>query len=76
MEHVTQPKQSAVRPMRRAAKEVKDWSKIEQFLSHSHVGYLGLVDDEGTYVIPLNYVWHDGKVYFHGSKEGRKTDAL
>ncbi|WP_334314197.1 hypothetical protein [Aneurinibacillus sp. Ricciae_BoGa-3] len=53
MEHVTQPKHPDPRRMRRATKEVTDRSKIEAFLDQSHVGYLGLVDDEGTYVVPL-----------------------
>jgi nitroimidazol reductase NimA-like FMN-containing flavoprotein (pyridoxamine 5'-phosphate oxidase superfamily) len=40
------------------------------------VGYLGLFDEEGTYVVPLNFVWLDEKIYFHGSEQGRKIDAI
>lgn len=62
--------------MRREQKEVKDKSRIEQFLLKAPVGYLGLNDQEGTYVVPVNFVWKDEKIYFHGSEEGRKVDAI
>ncbi|RAL20851.1 pyridoxamine 5'-phosphate oxidase family protein [Thermoflavimicrobium daqui] len=65
-----------MRPLRRAMKEVTDSKRIEQLLERTRVGYLGLYDEEGTYVVPLNFVWWDGKIYFHGSHEGRKIDAL
>lgn len=62
--------------MRRILKEVKDENKINNLLSSAKVGYLGLQDEEGTYVVPLNFVWKDKKIYFHGSEQGRKTDAI
>lgn len=64
------------RPIRRKSKELKDEVKMKYLLNKSRVGYLGLADDEGTYVVPLNYVWYEDKIYFHGSNEGRKYDAL
>lgn len=64
------------RTMRRNFQEVKDQNKIHDLLSIAKVGYLGLADEEGTYVVPLNFVWKDGKIYFHGSQEGRKVDAI
>lgn len=63
-------------PMRRALKELKDEIKMNDFLSSAKVGYLGLHDQEGMYVVPLNFVWKDGKIYFHGSEQGRKADAI
>lgn len=62
--------------MRRTLKEVKDENKMNDLLSRAKVGYLGLNDDEGTYVVPLNFVWKDKKIYFHGSEQGRKADAI
>ncbi|WP_236619621.1 pyridoxamine 5'-phosphate oxidase family protein [Bacillus sp. 1NLA3E] len=64
------------RAMRRILKEVKDEGRINDLLSSEKVGYLGLNDDEGTYVVPLNFVWKDQKIYFHGSEQGRKADAM
>ncbi|WP_458413734.1 hypothetical protein ACNQFZ_02205 [Schinkia sp. CFF1] len=48
--------------MRRILKEVKDENKINNLLSSAKVGYLGLQDEEGTYVVPLNFVWKDKKI--------------
>lgn len=62
--------------MRRSLKEIKNDRKINDLLSTAKVGYLGLYDEEGTYVVPLNFVWKDQKIYFHGSEQGRKTDAI
>ncbi|HHY74754.1 MAG TPA: pyridoxamine 5'-phosphate oxidase family protein [Bacillus bacterium] len=62
--------------MRRTLKEIKDENRMNDLLSTAMVGYLGLHDEEGTYVVPLNYVWKDRKVYFHGSEQGRKADAI
>jgi nitroimidazol reductase NimA-like FMN-containing flavoprotein (pyridoxamine 5'-phosphate oxidase superfamily) len=62
--------------MRRKTKELTDKSKINELLSAQKVGYLGLFDEEGTYVVPLNFVWLDEKIYFHGSEQGRKIDAI
>ncbi|WP_027417223.1 pyridoxamine 5'-phosphate oxidase family protein [Aneurinibacillus terranovensis] len=65
-----------MRHMRRTVGEMNDPAEIEKFLHTARVGYLGLVDNEGTYVVPLNFVWHEGYLYFHGSQDGRKIDAL
>lgn len=64
------------RPLRRTAKKVDDPERIHSFLQKASVGYLGLVDEEGTYVVPLNFVWWNDRICFHGAEEGRKSDAL
>jgi nitroimidazol reductase NimA-like FMN-containing flavoprotein (pyridoxamine 5'-phosphate oxidase superfamily) len=64
------------RPIRRITKEITDIHEIEACLQIVRVGYLGLHDEEGCYVVPLNFVWHNGSLYFHGSHEGRKYDAI
>lgn len=64
------------RAIRRTMSELKDEEKINKLLSVAKVGYLGLSDEEGTYVVPLNYVWKDNNIYFHGSDKGRKVDAM
>lgn len=64
------------RPIRRTVNELTSQIEIETCLRTVRTGYLGLQDNEGMYVVPLNFVWHNGSLYFHGSSEGRKTDAL
>lgn len=35
-----------------------------------------LGDDDYPYAVPLNYVYHNEKVYFHSAKAGHKIDAI
>lgn len=62
--------------MRQITLECTDQGRIDEFLNVSKTGYLGLADDSYPYVVPLNYVWMDGTIYFHGASEGRKVDIL
>ncbi|NMD71721.1 pyridoxamine 5'-phosphate oxidase family protein [Bacillus sp. DNRA2] len=64
------------REIRRTSNTLNDEQKINDLLMRAKIGYLGLSDEEGTYVVPLNYVWKDQMIFFHSSDEGRKTDAL
>ncbi|MFA9458316.1 pyridoxamine 5'-phosphate oxidase family protein [Halalkalibacter sp. AB-rgal2] len=56
--------------------ECKDDKRIEQFLSETRTGYLGLTDGEVPYVVPLNFVMMKEAVYFHGAAHGRKIDLI
>jgi uncharacterized protein len=53
-----------------------DQEKINAFLQVSETGYLGVSQNNIPYVVPLNYVWFDGNIYFHGASEGKKMDIL
>jgi nitroimidazol reductase NimA-like FMN-containing flavoprotein (pyridoxamine 5'-phosphate oxidase superfamily) len=53
-----------------------DRQKIETFLLHSRTGVLGMVSDIFPYAVPLNYVWRNGSVYFHGMGSGKKETIL
>lgn len=47
------------------------------FLAHETVGHLATFDPSGyPYIVPLNYVYYHGKIYFHCALEGRKLDNL
>lgn len=35
-----------------------------------------LGDEDYPYAVPLSYVYHDGKIYFHSAKTGHKIDAI
>lgn len=56
--------------------ECTDQEKINRFLTKTRIGFLGLASRDMPYVVPLNYVWFDGKIYFHGAAEGRKVDVI
>ncbi|MDF2836509.1 MAG: pyridoxamine 5-phosphate oxidase-related FMN-binding, partial [Paenibacillus sp.] len=53
-----------------------DQEKIERFLREAETAYLGLADGNAPYVVPLNYAWLNGCLYFHGAQEGRKMDII
>ncbi|MGC9159502.1 MAG: pyridoxamine 5'-phosphate oxidase family protein [Terracidiphilus sp.] len=47
------------------------------FLARSTEGRLATCDRAGQpYITPLNYLFHDGKIYFHSRLTGRKLDNL
>lgn len=53
---------------------VTDRSRIVEVVSACKVCYVAMVDSEGLpYVVPMNYVWHEGIFYFHSGPEGTKS---
>lgn len=63
-------------PIRMQKRACTDTDKIESFLQSAKTGFLGLSAGNQPYVVPLNYVWHRGAVYFHGAAEGRKITYM
>ncbi len=53
-----------------------DREKIETFLIQARTGVLAVSGGEYPYAVPLNYVWHDGCIFFHGMGSGKKEDIL
>ena len=65
------------RQMRRQEFETTDPREVEQFLEEMSFGYLGTVRSDGSpSITPLNYVFRNGNVYFHGSRAGEKMASL
>jgi nitroimidazol reductase NimA-like FMN-containing flavoprotein (pyridoxamine 5'-phosphate oxidase superfamily) len=63
--------------MRQSKKEIKDVQVIIALLHASPVGRLGTVGKDGRPMVkPLNFVYHDGKIYFHTAREGEKIDDI
>ncbi len=48
----------------------------EKLLRTAPVGHLGTCWNKEPYVVPLNFVYYDGKIYFHCAKKGRKSTYL
>ena len=66
------------RPMRRFKQQISKEECIK-ILKEQPRGVLSLIGDDGyPYGIPLDhwYCEEDGKLYFHGAKEGHKIDAI
>jgi len=62
--------------MRRAEFQVNDPKQIEALLAECEYGTLSLMDEDVPYGVPLNFVWYEKCVCFHGSKEGRKMEVI
>ena len=64
------------RPMRRH-RQALSHEACEAVLRRGTSGVLALAGDDGyPYAVPLSYVYHNGKLYFHCAREGHKLDAL
>jgi len=62
--------------MRRKDKQM-DRAEARRFLETSQVGRLGMVLPGGNpYVVPVNFIFMDGGIYFHSAREGSKVDAV
>lgn len=64
--------------MRRKDREVTDIKKIESIINFCDCCRLGLEDEDGIYIVPLNFVYikEQNVFYFHSAKEGRKIDLI
>lgn len=47
---------------------------VMQRSSHGVLACMG--DDDYPYAVPLNYVYHNHRIYFHSAKSGHKMDAM
>ncbi len=62
--------------MRRSEREIKDPGSIENILNKSEICRLGLVNKGLAYIVPMNFGYADGYIYFHSANEGTKIDIL
>lgn len=64
------------REMRRKKQKLTEKQCID-ILKKAKTATLALHGDDGQpYSVPVNYVYLDGKIYFHGAKSGHKIDAI
>lgn len=50
---------------------------LQAVMDRCTAGTLACIGDEGyPYSVPLSYVYHDGKIYYHSAKVGHKMDAI
>lgn len=62
--------------MRKAEREIKDQVELENVFRRAEVCRLAMVDDGEPYIVPLNFGYRDGHLYFHCAREGRKLDVI
>ena len=66
----------AARPMRNFKKEITDRAELEEILAKAEVLFLALHDEPAPYVLPLNFAYADGVIWFHCAREGTKLDLI
>jgi nitroimidazol reductase NimA-like FMN-containing flavoprotein (pyridoxamine 5'-phosphate oxidase superfamily) len=63
--------------MRRKQCEVTDPARITRILERCTIGRLATTGADGyPYIVPVNYVYWNGSIYFHCSKQGEKIDNI
>ncbi len=62
--------------MRLEEREITSRDKIDKFIMECSVVRLGMISRGEPYVVPLNFVYNNGIVYFHCALEGRKAEAI
>jgi hypothetical protein len=63
--------------MRRYKKEITDPAAIRELLNTAQVGRLGTVRADGSPMIkPLNFVYEEGRIYFHTALAGEKMEDI
>jgi len=62
--------------IRRMDRMMDDPRLMVRLLQESAVGRLAMSTSEGPYMVPVNFLYHDGYVFFHSAPSGRKMDAI
>ena len=63
--------------MRRSNKKIQDHKVLVELLMMCHVGRLGTITRDGYPMVkPLNFVYHNDRIYFHTAKEGEKINDI
>jgi len=61
--------------MRRNDKKIS-MDETKSFLRDARVGRLAMSKDDEPYVIPINFVYFNGKIFVHCAREGQKISYL
>lgn len=63
--------------MRRKHCEIRDPREIERILGAATIGRIATKGADGyPYITPVNFVYHEGNIYFHCAPQGEKLDNL
>lgn len=62
--------------MRRAEKEITNRKELDAILAKATICRIGLLDQNHPYIVPLNFGYHNGCLYFHSAPEGKKIDLI
>ena len=53
-----------------------DQQRIQHVFRTAYIMRIAIQDEEAPYIVPLNFGYSDGHIYFHASKTGKKMDLI
>ena len=62
--------------MHRNEREITDKKDIDDIIRRCRVCHLAMCDEGQPYIVPLNFGYDGGFIYFHAAPEGRKIDII
>ena len=62
--------------MHRKDKEITDPVEIDNIIKRASVCRLALSVNDEPYIVPMNFGYEDGVLYFHCAKQGKKIDMI
>jgi len=62
--------------VRRSEKEIKDKETIDSILEKAQICRIGMFDGNSPYIVPMNFGYEEGILYFHCACEGRKLNIM
>jgi uncharacterized protein len=62
--------------MRRQDRAITDKKALEAIMKKADICHLAFNDKDYPYVVPMNFGYKDGCLYFHSAIEGRKLDLI
>ena len=65
-----------MREMRKIDRKIGALAEIEEVLRAARVMRLALSEDGRPYLVPLNFGYEPGVIWFHSAVEGRKLDII
>ncbi|MGB9694278.1 MAG: pyridoxamine 5'-phosphate oxidase family protein [Fervidobacterium sp.] len=57
-------------------RNIANSSEIKEIFMKAKVGRLGVCLNNKPYVVPIGFVYHNGKIYFHSTDTGRKIRIM
>jgi hypothetical protein len=62
--------------MRRRDRQIEDSREVDSILNRAQVGRIGMSLSDQPYVVPVNFLYSGGKIYFHSANEGQMYTYL
>jgi len=62
--------------IRRKDRVMRTSQEMELLLEEAAVGRLAVTTKDGPYVVPVNYLFFEGNIYFHSALSGRKVESI